>query len=77
MLKINQLLGALVGAGLILGTSQGIAAPGMNRDMPHASAQAFQPVEQPLAIKLGVSAMGVGLIGLELWWFLLSKPRSP
>jgi plastocyanin domain-containing protein len=77
MLKITHLIGTLVGFGIVLGTSQVIAASGMNGDMPHASTQKFQPVGQPLAIKLGVSAVGVGLIGLELWWFLLSKPRSP
>jgi plastocyanin domain-containing protein len=70
MLKTNHLIGTLVGFGLLLASPQVIAAP-------HASTQEFQPVAQPLAIKLGVSAVGMGLIGLELWWFLLSKPRSP
>jgi plastocyanin domain-containing protein len=70
MLKISQRLGILGGFWLLLTSSQVSAAP-------HASTQQFQPVEQPLAIKLGVSAVGVGLIGLELWWFLGSKPRSP
>jgi plastocyanin domain-containing protein len=36
----------------------------------------FQPIEQPLVNKVAVTATGLGLIGLELWWFLLSKPKS-
>lgn len=35
----------------------------------------FQRIEQPLWAKIAVTAGGVGLVGLELWWFLLSKPR--
>ena len=30
----------------------------------------FQPIEQPLSLKIGVAAVGAGLAGLELWWFL-------
>lgn len=39
------------------------------------SAQAgdFQAVEQPLALRLGVTALGLGLIVLELWWFLARR----
>ncbi|QKD81582.1 cupredoxin domain-containing protein [Thermoleptolyngbya sichuanensis A183] len=36
----------------------------------------FQRIEQPLWAKVAVTAGGLGLIGLELWWFLLSKPKS-
>ncbi|NJL84833.1 MAG: hypothetical protein HC886_00770 [Leptolyngbyaceae cyanobacterium SM1_1_3] len=36
----------------------------------------FRPIEQPPGLKLGVSAAGVGLIGLELWWFLFSKAQN-
>ncbi len=35
----------------------------------------FQRIEQPLGVKFGVAAGGLGLIGLELWWFL-SKPKA-
>jgi plastocyanin domain-containing protein len=40
------------------------------------SNQGFQRIEQPLAVKLVVSAGGLGLIGLELWWFLLSNKTT-
>jgi plastocyanin domain-containing protein len=36
----------------------------------------FQPIDQPLGNKLAITLGGLGLIGLELWWFLLSKPKS-
>jgi plastocyanin domain-containing protein len=36
----------------------------------------FRRIEQPLALKLGVTLGGFGLIGLELWWFLLSKKQT-
>lgn len=43
--------------------------------VPTATDQ-FQRLEQPLWSKVAVTIAGLGLIGLELWWFLLSKPRS-
>ncbi len=36
----------------------------------------FQPIDQPLSHKLIVTLVGAGLIGVELWWFLGSKPKS-
>lgn len=51
--------------------------------MPHAamqhtaeSAGQFHKIAQPLWVKGAVTAGGLGLIALELWWFLLSKPKS-
>ena len=36
----------------------------------------FRRIEQPLVLKAGVTLGGLGLIGLELWWFLLSKKQT-
>ncbi|WP_068818286.1 cupredoxin domain-containing protein [Phormidesmis priestleyi] len=36
----------------------------------------FRQIDQPLWLKSTVILGGVGLIGLELWWFLLSKSKS-
>jgi plastocyanin domain-containing protein len=77
MIKISPLFGTLVGLGVWFGSVQGATAlsnGSMTHDSP--SPQAFESVEQPLGIKLGVTATGLGLIGLELWWFLWSKPKS-
>ncbi|HEY9762678.1 MAG TPA: cupredoxin domain-containing protein [Trichocoleus sp.] len=43
---------------------------------PEATDSGFQPIEQPLPIKLAVTAGGLGLMGLELWWFLFSRPQA-
>ena len=47
-------------------------------DMLHQSATTteFRQVKQPLPWKIGVTAGGLALIGLELWWFLLNKPKA-
>lgn len=70
-----KLISGLVGVGLFLGT---IAGTGMATPTePHSSAQGeFKRIEQPFAVKLGVAAGGLSLIGLELWWFLWSKPKA-
>ena len=36
----------------------------------------LRTIEQPLSTKMAVTASGLALIGLELWWFLLSKPKA-
>lgn len=75
MLNKHQLLGSLAGVGLLLGTVSGVTAA--ERPMDHAASQGqFERLEQPLGVKLGVAAGGVFLIGLELWWFLLSKLKA-
>lgn len=38
------------------------------------STNRFRRLDQPLWSKVVVTGAGLGLIGLELWWFLLSKP---
>jgi plastocyanin domain-containing protein len=49
-----------------------------NRQPPVPTTQTseFQRIEQPLSNKILVTAGGLSLIGLELWWFLISKPKS-
>ncbi|KAB8314932.1 hypothetical protein SD81_033545 [Tolypothrix campylonemoides VB511288] len=37
---------------------------------------AFRPIQQPLWVKAAVTSGGLALIGLEIWWFVLSKPKS-
>jgi plastocyanin domain-containing protein len=41
-----------------------------------SSTTEFRRLEQPFALKVGFTAGGLALIGLELWWFLFSKPKS-
>jgi plastocyanin domain-containing protein len=68
--------------GMVLGIASGNAVAQMPHNMkemqPSQREQTgqFQPIEQPLRNKIIVTVGGLGLIGLELWWFLLSKPKS-
>lgn len=76
-------ISAIVSLGLLWGTATGAAAQ-MSDQMPHtpqhtdtsSRSEKFRVIEQPLQNKLLVTLAGLGLIGLELWWFLLSKPQS-
>ncbi|WP_225894589.1 cupredoxin domain-containing protein [Leptolyngbya sp. O-77] len=65
---------------MLIGTvsSQAIAQEMHTEMQPSTTekAEQFQRIEQPLWAKVAVTAGGLGLIGLELWWFLLSKPKS-
>jgi plastocyanin domain-containing protein len=80
MLKKATFFGTLAGLGFLLGAISGAfaAEPNMsdmdNRPAPQSNQ--FQRIEQPLRNKAIVTVGGLGLIGLELWWFLLSKPKS-
>lgn len=74
--------GTLAGFGFLLGALSGAIAAEIPRhsmeSMPRSSegADQFQRIEQPLGNKVAVTLGGMGLIGLELWWFLFSKPKS-
>lgn len=82
MLSKTAILSSLASLGLFvsIGSGQGIAQM-PHEQMPHepvpsASTGDFQRLEQPLWVKGAVTIGGLGLIGLELWWFLGSKPKS-
>jgi plastocyanin domain-containing protein len=45
-------------------------------DFMHPSSAQFRRIEQPLWVKGGMTVGGVGLIGLELWWFLGHRAKS-
>ena len=77
MLNKRKIFGTLTGLGLLLGAAGGAVAQ-MPTEMPNHSSptEEFRRIEQPLGLKIGVTVGGLALIGLELWWFLLSKPKS-
>ncbi len=79
MFKKVTFLTTLVGFGFLLGSISGAIASEMTTehamsDSPQATQ--FRRIEQPLINKIAVTLGGLGLIGLEIWWFLLSKPTS-
>jgi len=80
MMNKRAIASAIASLGLVLGIASGQAVAqmsheGMQRSESENTSQ-FEHIEQPLWLKGAVTASGLGLIGLELWWFLLSKPKS-
>ncbi|WOD40288.1 cupredoxin domain-containing protein [Nodosilinea sp. E11] len=72
-------LTTLASLGLALATATATPAQlnhSMGNDPTMERTGQFQRVDQPLGLKVAVTGAGLGLIGLELWWFLLSKPKS-
>ena len=75
MLNQHQVVGSLAGLGIILGSASGVRANQISNHHANSTAQ-FRQIEQPLSLKIGVTAGGLTLIGLELWWFLFSKKQT-
>lgn len=77
-MKNSIFWGGIVTLVLLLGgTSETtLAQMAHNNKQPMEQTKGFQKIEQPLWVKGAVTVGGLGLIGLELWWFLLSKPKS-
>lgn len=78
MLSKRGIIASAVSLGLLLGVTSRTVA-----QMPHethrnetSQTSEFKRIDQPLWIKSVVTVSGLGLIGLEIWWFLLSKPKS-
>ncbi|MEG4472383.1 hypothetical protein [Microcoleus sp. M2_C2] len=59
----------------MLGIASGVRANQISIPPANSTAQ-FPHIEQPLSLKIGVTAGGLTLIGLELWWFLFSKNKA-
>ncbi len=77
MLSKDKLWNGLLSLGLLLGILTGTAAaqsPGPTSG--NSSSGQFERIEQPLALKVGVTLGGIALIGLELWWFQFSKTKA-
>lgn len=67
MSKIKLILGTIAGLGLSLGVvTNGVAMSEHNNQQTST----FRKIEQPIPLKIIVTLGGLGLIGLELWWFL-------
>ncbi|MBD2103062.1 cupredoxin domain-containing protein [Leptolyngbya sp. FACHB-261] len=79
MLNESKMLGSLASLGFLLSATSSMAVAQTPMAMPsHSSEQTseLRQIEQPLALKVGVTLGGLALLGLEVWWFLLSKPKS-
>ncbi len=67
----RKFLGCAAGLSLLLSTSSASA----QMPIENSTANEFQRIEQPIAVKAGAAIAGLALIGLELWWFL-GKPKA-
>ncbi len=76
MLKRTTFYGTIAGLGFLFGTISGALATEMATKSHSTESLQFRRIEQPLENKIAVTFGGLGLISLELWWFLLSKPKS-
>ncbi|MBU7583605.1 MAG: hypothetical protein KAF91_11955 [Nostoc sp. TH1S01] len=75
MWNSKAIISNLVSCGLMLSLAGGVAKAQIPNSTESPNTQ-FRRIEQPLLIKDAVTGIGLGLIGLEIWWFLLSKPKS-
>ena len=71
--KFNQNILWVSLACLMLLTSSPATAENSYSHSQHNQNQQFQIIQQPLELKFAVTIAGLGLIGLELWWFIFSK----
>jgi plastocyanin domain-containing protein len=75
-LKTKKLVAnTIVSFSIILGSVSSNAFAQMSHQINEPQGK-FSRIEQPLSNKIMVTVGGLGLIGLELWWFLFSKPKS-
>jgi len=75
----RKMLESLTGLGFLLGVISSAAVAQMPVEMPASESEQtsqFRRIEQPLSLKVGVTLGGLALIGVELWWFLLSKTKA-
>ena len=74
-MKIKLLASMIVGYSLLFGITATVIAAELPELSTHSVQHParFQQIEQPLSHKIGVTLGGMGLIGLELWWFLFGR----
>ncbi len=78
MFNKSKVVGSLAGLGVLLALTPNIVIAKDVEMSASAGKQTsqFQKIEQPIGLKLAVITGGIGLIGAELWWFMLSKTKS-
>jgi plastocyanin domain-containing protein len=71
----TKFINLIVSFSLVGAIASSVSAAEMTEDHSKRSPQ-FQRIEQPLALKIGLTVGGLALISAQLWWFLFSKPKS-
>ncbi|MEL7037371.1 MAG: hypothetical protein AAFO04_17380 [Cyanobacteria bacterium J06592_8] len=72
MLKFSQVLLSLILATSVQAASPTSASPTSASPTP----EKFHQIQQPVPIKIAVTTAGLGLMGLEIWWFMFSKSKA-
>ncbi len=62
----------VISLALLLGSTSSVLAATETQ----ISRSTIHKIEQPLSVKVSVTLGGLGLIGLELWWFLFSQKKA-
>ena len=73
-MKKHQVVSILASIGLSFGIVAGMSAEELSKH--NSSTERFQPIEQPIALKIAIAVGGLSLMVAQLWWFLGSKPKS-
>lgn len=76
MLNKTAIIASIVSLGFLLSIVDGKASTPTPYKTHQSQTTQFPSIEQPLVNKVAVTVGGLGLIALELWWFLLSKPKT-
>ncbi|MGI0483786.1 hypothetical protein ACN4EK_00035 [Pantanalinema rosaneae CENA516] len=77
MIKSSAVCGSIATVSVLLGITSSGAIAQMSHEMPSTEPTGeFHRIDQPLWVKGAVTVGGLGLIGLELWWFVFNHPRS-
>jgi plastocyanin domain-containing protein len=78
MIVKKIMISSIVSFGIVLGVCSGEVFAQVNHEVSSENSQTtvFRHIEQPVGVKGAVTASTVALIGLELWWFLWSKPKT-
>ncbi len=76
MLNKKKVFASLVGISVLFAASpKAFAQKSVEMPVSQENVQ-FRRIEQPLGLKFAVTLGGVGLIWLELWWFIISKSKT-
>lgn len=78
MFNRKNILNVIIVIGLLLATNSPKVIAKVSLEIPISKQENvhFRRIEQPLGLKAAVALGGIGLIGLELWWFIFSKSKA-
>ena len=76
MLTSRKLLNSFISLGLLLGVVTQPASAVKTPILTPEPGRQFHRIEQSSLLKIGVTLGGLALIGLELWWFQFSQPKT-